>query len=112
MINAGRAEAITTECTLAIVFVSMTDGCLQFIVDYCRLNNVAKRDSYHIPKMDERIDSLGETQVFSALDSNSSYWQIEMDDKNVDKAAFVTQHGLFCYATMPCGLKTAPETCQ
>lgn len=32
-----------------------------------------------------------------------------MDDKNVEKTAFVTHHRLFCYKRMPFWLKPAPE---
>lgn len=62
--------------------------------------------------MDKCIDSLDEARVFSTLDVSSGYWKIEMDDKDVDKTEFVTQHGLIRYTRMPFELKNVPATFQ
>lgn len=35
-----------------------------------------------------------------------------MDEKDVNKAAFATNAGLFCYTNMSFGLKNAPATFQ
>lgn len=62
--------------------------------------------------MDVCSDSMGDAQIFSALDSNSGYWQIRMDDKDIYKVTFVTHHGLFRYTRMLFELKNAPATFQ
>lgn len=50
--------------------------------------------------------------MFSMLDLNSGYWLIEMDNKDLNKTVFVTQHGLLKYFWMPFGLKNVPATFQ
>lgn len=77
------------------MFVPKKEDNLRFCVDYRRLNAVTERDSYPIPRMEKCIVLLGKTKMFLTLDANSGYWQIEMDNKDVDKTVFVTQHGLF-----------------
>lgn len=52
-----------------IVITSRKDGRLRFCVDYNKLNAATKRDSYLVPQMNECIDSLGETTIFSTLDA-------------------------------------------
>ena len=62
--------------------------------------------------MDECIDSLGDAQVFSTLDCNAGYWQIEIEEEDKDKTAFVTHHELFRFKRMSFGLRNAPSTFQ
>lgn len=67
-------EQATTEWTAPIVFVPSKDGTLRFCVDYGRLDALAQRDSYNIPRMDECIDSLGKSTAIFTLDASSEYW--------------------------------------
>ena len=53
--------------------VPKPDGSLRFFIDYRRLNSMTVRDAYPIARMDECIDSLGDTVIFSTLDCNSCY---------------------------------------
>ncbi len=103
-------EPATSEWAAPIVFAPKKDGSLRFCIDYRRLNAATKRDAYPIPRMDECIDSLGDAQIFTLLDANSGYWQIELDEDARDLTAFVSHHGLFRYKRMPFGLKNAPST--
>lgn len=88
------------------------DESPRFCVYYHHPNSATERDSYPIPKMDVCIDSLAEAQVLSILRAKSMYWQIEMDENDIEKTVFVTHHGLFKYTRMAFGLKSAPATFQ
>lgn len=105
-------EPAQTEWASPIVFAPKKDGSLRFSVEYRKLNTVNVRDSYPIPRMDECIDSLGQATIFTTLDANSGYWQIEIDDDGRDKTSFTSHHGLFRFKRMPFGLKNAPGTSQ
>lgn len=50
--------------------------------------------------------------MFSSLDVNSGYWQIEMDDEDFHMTAFVTYHGLFKYSWIPFRFRKAHATFQ
>lgn len=62
--------------------------------------------------MDEYIGSFGEAIVFSTLDANLGYWQMEIDERDRDKAAFTPHHGLYRFTRMPLVLNNAVATFQ
>lgn len=49
------------------------DGTLRLCVDHQKLNAVVVRESYSLPRTDEYIDLLGDSQVLLTLDTNSGY---------------------------------------
>ncbi len=59
-------------------------------VDYRKLNDVTRKDAYPLPHIDDTLDALHSSKYFSMLDLYSGYWQVEMDQQDIDKMAFVT----------------------
>lgn len=110
--RAKVAERETAKWTSPIVFRSKLDACLCLFIENRRLRAVTERDSYSIPGMDKCIDLLGKEQVFSALEANSGYLQIKMDNKDADKTALDTHHSPFCYTRMQLCLDDASTTFQ
>ena len=95
-----------------LVYVRKKDGSTRLCVDYRRLNEVTNKDAYPLPKLSDCLDSLGGCAYFSTLDILSAYYQVEVDEKDREKTAFVCKHGLFEYLVMPFGLCNAPSTFQ
>ncbi len=85
------------------------DGTPRFCVDYRKLNDVTGKDAYPLPRIDDTLDALRGSQYFSTLDLYSGYWQVEMDEQDIE-TAFVTRQGLFRFTVMPFGLCNAPAT--
>lgn len=100
-------EAVSTGWAAPIVFALKKDGSLLFCPDYSKQNVVAIRDSYPLPCKDENINSFGEETVFSTLDANSRYWQIEIDEYGLEEIACNSFHQLYRVIRMPLGLKYA-----
>ncbi|UYV66772.1 K02A2.6-like, partial [Cordylochernes scorpioides] len=78
-----------------VILVRKKDGSLRFCVDYRRLNKITKKDVYPLPRIDDALDTLSGSRYFSTMDMRSGYWQIEVDDKDREKMAFITPDGLY-----------------
>jgi Reverse transcriptase (RNA-dependent DNA polymerase) len=105
-------EPATSEWASPIVLVPTSDGSLRFCVDYRRLNAIAIPDTYSLPRMDECIDYLGDSAVFTTLDCNSGYWQIPVHPRDRDKTTFTSHYGLYQFRRLSFGFRNDPATVQ
>ncbi|CAF4468330.1 unnamed protein product [Didymodactylos carnosus] len=95
-----------------VVLIKKKDGSTRFCVDYRKLNNITKKDSYPLPHMGETINRLGGHQYFTKLDLKSGYFQIPIQEDDKEKTAFILQDGHWEFNVLPQGLKNAPPTFQ
>ena len=110
MSNQGLIEPSENPWACPIVLVRKKDRGLRFCVDCRALNNITRKDSYPLPRIDDTLDTLAGMNWLSALDLKSGYWQVEMDPLDKDKTAFTTGRGLWQFKVMPFGLRNAPAT--
>ncbi|RVW90531.1 Transposon Ty3-G Gag-Pol polyprotein [Vitis vinifera] len=76
------------------------------------LNNACPKDSFPLLRIDQIVDSTVGQGMLSFLDAFSGYHQILMSPDDVEKTAFITPHGLYCYKVMSFGLKNDGVTFQ
>ncbi|UYV65881.1 K02A2.6-like [Cordylochernes scorpioides] len=93
-----------------VVLIRKKDGSWRFCVNYRRLNKIAKKDVYPLPRIDDTLDCLREAKFYSSMELQTGYWQIDVEESDREKTAFITPDGLYEFNVMPFGLCNAPAT--
>ena len=112
MLDTGVITESSSDWASAPVLVRKKDGTVRYCIDYRCLNSKTKKDLFPLPSISQCMDQLSGNQYFSTLDMASGYWQIEIDEKDRHKTAFITKFGLFEHKRMAFGLCNAPATFQ
>jgi hypothetical protein len=81
-------------------------------VDYTNLNKACTKDLVRLPRINQVVDSMSGCSLLSFLDCYSWYHQITLKEEDQIKTSFITLFGIFCYTTMPFGLKSVGATYQ
>jgi hypothetical protein len=79
-------------------------------IDYTSLNKACQKDPFPLPRIDQIVDSTSDCDLLCFLDAYSGFHQIPMSRDDEEHTAFITVDGLFCYVSMPYGLKNALPT--
>ena len=95
MRDQGVIEPSQSPWTSPVVLVKKKDRTTRFCVDYRQLNDITKKDSHPLPRIDDTLDNLSGSQWFSTLDLKSGYWQVKMHPEDKKKTAFSTGTGLW-----------------
>ena len=112
MLEAKIISRSRSDWSFPVVIVDKKDGTKRFCVDFRKLNNITKLNSYPLPVIDDILALLGKSKYFTSLDLKSGYWQVLMDDADKEKTAFTCHKGLFEFNVMPFGLTNAPAIFQ
>ena len=94
-----------------LFLVPKKDG-KQPVADYQKLNNVTEKDSTLLPRIDDTLDQLIGSQLFTNIDLKDAFNQMRIKEGDKWKTAFKTRYGTFEYLVMLFGLTNAPATFQ
>ena len=113
MLQIGAIRRSNSPWASAIVLVRKKDGALRFCIDLRKLNERTVKDAYSLPRIEDSLDSLNGSCIFTSIDLKSGYWQVELDEKSIPLTAFtVGPLGFYECVRMPFGLTNAPATFQ
>ncbi|KAJ8387533.1 hypothetical protein AAFF_G00152290 [Aldrovandia affinis] len=110
MQQAGIIEPSDSPWAAAVVMVPKKNGDWRLCADYRPLNDVTRKDSYPLPRIDESLDLVSGSSWFSSLDLRSGYYQVPLSPAARPKTAFCTGRGLWQFRVLSFGLCNAPAT--
>ncbi|QRW17965.1 Retrotransposable element Tf2 protein [Rhizoctonia solani] len=108
----GKICPSTSSAGAPVMFVKKADGSLRLVVDYCKLNDVTHKNVYPLPHQDNLMAKLWHAKVFTKLDLQWGYNNVQIKEGDEWKTAFRTKYGLSEYLVMPFGLTNAPAAFQ
>lgn len=106
-----RVEGPTTWVS-PVVVAPKPSGEIRLCVDMRRANEAIIRERLPIPTVDEVLEELNGSTVFSKLDLRHGFHQVELHTDSRDITNLVTHDGLFRYKRLSFGFHAAPEKYQ
>ncbi|XP_046568676.1 uncharacterized protein K02A2.6-like [Haliotis rubra] len=95
-----------------VVIVPKASGDIRLCLDMRRANEAILRERHPIPTVDEVLQDMSESRVFSKLDLKWGFHQLELHPESRNITTFVTHCGLYRYKRLLFGINAAPEIYQ
>src|SRR5947199_4271389 len=96
MLRKGIIRKSKSPWSSPVVFVPKKGEEIQFCIDYRKLNKITKKDNHPLPRIDEMLDKFEGSQWFSSIDLTSAYWQVEMNERDIEKTRVPIGFGIYC----------------
>ena len=81
-------------------------------VDLIKFNESVLRERHQLPAVDQTLAQLAGGRIFSKLDANPVFWQIQLPPESATLTTFIAPFGRFCFQRLPFGISSAPEHFQ
>ena len=87
LLERGLIEPCESEWATSPVLAKKKDGSWRMAIDYRPVNDDTPSDQYPLPRIDDILDAMAGTKIFSTLDLRWGFWQMPLaeEDKRAKK---------------------------
>jgi hypothetical protein len=89
------------------LFVKKKDGTLILCIDYRQLDKMPINNKYPLARIDDLFDQLRCATIFSNIELQYGYHQVQIKDEDIHKTTFRIRYGHYEFVVVPFGLTNA-----
>ena len=104
-----RPVETPTDWCAPIVAVPKPNVKVRLCVDFTKLNESERRETFPLPTTDQLLAQQDGATVFTKLECDSGFHQIPLHPENQELTIFITPFGRYCYKRLPFGISWKKE---
>ena len=103
MLQTGVIQLSVSSWASPVIMVPKKDNSVRVCVNFRKLNNISKFDTYPMPRAEKVFEQIGQAEIISTLDLQKG--QIPLEESSKEKTAFATPFGLYEFNVLPFSYK-------
>lgn len=112
MVNQGICRPSSSKWANPLHMRKKKNGQWRVCGDYRGLNKITEPDRYPLSHIHDITQSCKGCEVFTTIDLERAYYQIPLEESDIEKTAIITPFGLYEFLFMTFGLCNAGQTFQ